>query len=196
MTNPNTDEYAVTSWGESAAEPFGITLPSGQRCLVRKLEMEDVLAHGLLNDLDSFSSNLLEDVPTKDETDESVINAFQETEKFEKLTKTVNKIVMITVKRPTIYLVPLEGEIDPDTGLRVGQFNPKTGEKVTGRVKGRAYVDQVSFMDKMAIFQAVFEGLKGLDQFREGSEADLGSVENVEAVPSTAVVTGGNNSPL
>jgi len=185
MTNINEDEFAVTSWGESAPEPFGITLPSGQRCLVRKLEMEDVLAHGLLNDLDSFSTSLLEDEESKDESAEDVMKSFQDSEKFTKLTATVNKIVMITVLRPSVYPKP------------ESSMHPVTRETIAGiRIPGRAYVDQISFMDKMAIFQAVFEGMKGLDRFREGQEAGLGTVEDVEAVPAASELLVGDNSPL
>lgn len=194
MTAP-IDPYAVTSWGETASsEPFGITLPSGQRCLVRRLEMEDVLANGLLNNLDAFSSSLLDEAGSaKAESPEEVLGAFQDKEKFGKLGDTINKIVLITVVKPSVFPLPVEGDIDPETGLLVGQINPMTGEKITGRVKGRVYLDQINFMDKMFIFQSVFEGLNGLDRFREGQEAGLGTVEDVQAVPTAPVVPTGHS---
>jgi hypothetical protein len=170
MTDPGkishdlTDPYAVTSWGVTN-KPFEKVTPSGQRCLVRKLEMEDILVHGLMNELDGISTALMSEEGSDPKDDSSLMNAFQDQKKFKQLNATIGKIIEITVLKPTIYSVP-EGDEQ--------------------RVKGRAYIDQVDFMDKMALFQAVFEGFKGLETFREESTAGLGTVENVQALPETA----------
>jgi hypothetical protein len=172
-----TDPYAVTSWGVVNA-PFEMTTPSGQKCLVRKLTMEDVLAHGLINELDGIGTALIDETVPEDSeaAGASLLVAFKDTEKFTRLERTINKITQITVMQPVIYGVPDE-VINPQTR------KPEPGSRVTGR----AYVDQISFMDKMSIFGKVFEGFKGLEQFREDEQAsDLGTVENVEAVSSTA----------
>lgn len=172
-----TDPYAVTSWGVVNA-PFDMTTPSGQKCLVRKLEMEDVLAHGLINELDGISTALIDENAPEEEQESgaSLLVAFKDTDKFGRLEKTINKIVQITVVQPVIYGIPDE------------VLNPQTRKPEAGpRVEGRAYVDQISFMDKMSIFGKVFEGFKGLEQFREDEQADdLGTMANVEAVPAIA----------
>lgn len=178
-----TDPYAVTGWGKPQIETFDVVVPSGQRCQVRKLKMEDVLAHGILNDLDAFSTALLAEDGTevKDDSPGAVMAQIQNPEKFSKLQSTVDKIIMITVQQPIIYTVPDQIVVD--------------GKVADGpRVAGRVYIDQVGFLDKMEIFNQVFEGFRNLDQFREGQEAGLGTVEDVQGVQSTAELPAGDPS--
>lgn len=166
MYDTQNDPYAVTSWGPNAKEPFDVVTPSGQRCLVRKLEMDDILSSGILNDLDSFTAALVaEETPSSEVDPKEMMKLFADKEKFGKMVETMDKVLVLTVLRPTILPVPAEG---------------------VSRETGKAYVDQVNFMDKMAIFSQVFDGLSGMGEFREEQEAGVGTVANEQTLQSAA----------
>lgn len=164
MIAPNSNDFAVTSWGQQNA-PFEVVTPSGQKCLLRKLDMEDILSSGIINDLDSFSSALLAEDgdEAKAQDPKELMKAFSDKEKFKKMIETMDKVLVLTVVLPEIVPVPAEG---------------------VAREVGKAYIDQVNLADKMFIFSKVNDIFGGLETFREEQEAGLGNLENEQSLPS------------
>lgn len=181
------NEYAVTAWGEEGGKKKSLTLPSGQRCLVQLLEMEDVIALGVVDQLDTFTGGMLSEAlsgkpkPKKTKKDAKKeeatkwMEALKDQAKFLKLMDAVEKIIMRAVLKPKIYPEPLEED---------GSQGPL--------VKGRAYIHQVSFTDKMEIFGVVFQNLGDMSSFHEGQTPDLGDVATSEGLPRPTIPTTGN----
>lgn len=183
MTVPGTtqevlDEFAPTSWSV-APKPFVLELASGQKCLVRKLGMEDIIKLDMLDDLDTFTPQLLP--PEAEGKPKTAVSSIRESlgsmadsSKFGKLESTINKVTIACVLKPKVLPIPLEGE---------------------EREEGRAYVDYISFGDKMYIFGEVFEGMSDMESFREEQTTSVELPPDVEgngssSEPPSGVVVG------
>lgn len=182
MTVPGTtqevlDDFAPKSWAV-APKPFVLKLASGQKCLVRKLGMEDIIKLDMLDDLDTFTPQLVPSESGKPETAISSIRKslgpMAESSKFSKLENTINKVTIACVLKPKVLPVPEEGE---------------------ERKEGQAYVDYISFGDKMYIFGEVFEGMSDMESFREEQTASVelpadGEGNGSSSEPPSGVSTG------
>ncbi len=60
QTPSQSDPYAATAWGQSANDPTptDLTVPSGQRCLVRRPGLEQLLREGVLFETDVHEHGL------------------------------------------------------------------------------------------------------------------------------------------
>lgn len=159
------DPYALTGWGSQSREKEkDLTLPSGQRCRVRMLGMEDILELDLLDAMDTFSKHLIKDVkkPGKQETEEEdsgleFLKMLKDGDRMKDLRKTVDKVVPVVVLKPQVW--------------------PNPGKNKTPD-PGKLYVKDIDLSDKFVIFSAVFEGFgPGMADFREESEKSVGAVE-------------------
>ncbi|QFG08164.1 hypothetical protein SEA_OTTERSTEDTS21_25 [Gordonia phage OtterstedtS21] len=155
-------KYEPTAWGQSD-DLIDIPLPSGQLCQARTLEMEDIIRLGLINDLDTFSSAFGDDNEDRDGIE--FLKSVTDSGAFDKLTRTLNIVVVDRVVQPKVYAVP---------------------DQKKERKADRIYIDQIKFTDKMAIFSVVFKGLGDMGDFREESGDGVGAVESkpiVEGAP-------------
>lgn len=157
------NKYSLTGWGKQSKE-FDIVLPSGQTCLVTKLQMEAIVELGLMNDLDSFTGSIIPDKKSskkksakqeEQDTEDSFVNALKDKTQFSKMMGTIDKVVVACVVIPAVTHVPAEGEERRDDVV---------------------YTDMIDFNDKLTIFGKVFDGLGGMEPFRPGSEPALGAV--------------------
>lgn len=173
VTNKEVDPYALTNWTDEST--FDFRCPSGQLCLLRNIDVPDLLSDGLLQQLDSLTSIVSEGMPKKPLAKNSKAAAVREAEENGKildamksrspeemktLFSMVNRVVTLAVVKPVVAPVP-DGE----------------------RVSGVVYVDTVNFADRMAIFGKVMEGTSNLQQFRESSGESARSLEDVSDVP-------------
>lgn len=180
------NQYAVTAWGPSEATTKELTLPSGQQCLVQFIEMEDVIALGVVNQLDTFTGGMLSQAldpnakkpkkTSKKNDAKKWLEALKDKEKFDNLMFAVDKIIMKAVIAPKIHPEPVADE----SGI------------VPAKIKGQAYIDQVKFNDKMEIFSLVFNNLGDMSSFHGGQTSGVGDVAAVEGIPRDTLSTGGN----
>lgn len=168
---PATDfaNYKPKVWGKNKdfKKPFEVTVPSGEKALVRRLSMTDILRLGVVEELDFMSKALsaVEEKPKDGEAaksdDETFMSNFgkviAKSENFGKLERAVNLVVQAGVIAPKLHLPPRDE---------------------AARQDGLIYVDQdVEFSDKLYIFGEVFE-TEGLTTFREESANGVGDVPN------------------
>jgi hypothetical protein len=160
-------DYDNDDWGKPTENdgPFEHTCPSGKKCLVRRLEMTDILKLGLIEDMD-FMAKALVEKPGDEGKDESTIigSALAQGENFSKLESTVNLIVQAGVLAPKLQLPPRDENARQD-GIR--------------------YVDKVSFTDRMDLFSVIFDS-DGLTTFREEQGPGVADVPDVTDVPLPA----------
>lgn len=148
-------KYAPKHW---QSDRFDVECPSGQLCLARKMQMDDIVALGLIDELDTFSDFASNMETASEKTGAELADSFMGDPKMlEKVIDIADRIVARCVVEPQIEL--------PYTESKKGKRTPLKSED---REEGVVYTDYVGFEDKMYIFNAVF-GENTIDQFREES---------------------------
>lgn len=186
---PAQTEYEVpAAWGQS---PFTeLELPSGGKCLAKRLDFEAILAADLMDEFDKLSPVAEDKVvapakgkrpadrPAKKLTkaqqakqDEAEQREFFKSAGFQGMLSIIARVLPFMVVKPTIHSSMRKSErgdwelIPPDE-----------------REAGNVYVDSIPMMDQMHIFGWAMEGMnmEDLQQFREQPEQAVGAVEPVE----------------
>lgn len=159
--SPAADPYAPTAWGNYDEEK---TMPSGQKCRVRKLGFEDFLDAGLLD-----SMNTLQGVVDKNVRKGSgqppvdPIKLMKDKRTSSNMTGIINKVVIMSVTAPKIFPAPAEFK---------------------DREVGKVYVDTVGMMDKLEIFSLAVGEMNALEEFRQKAGE---STQRMADEPSDAV---------
>lgn len=203
---PANSNYKVSAWTAKREREHEYTTTSGAKCLLRDLEMEDIIELGIINEMDSLSALVqtehidrvagktkgrkatkLAQQKAEEAERRSLIQLMSDKEKFGQISNVLNKIVMRCVISPQI--------LDPwitDPNI-IDDENPEGRRKLTRdeRDPDAAYIDYIDLPDKMAIFGKVFQSMDNLEKFREESQADLGSVEDESGSPADAVRSDG-----
>lgn len=171
----NPSRYAATTWGGS---PYTeLEVPSGQLCLVRKLQPIDLAAGNLLGASDLLGSVVQQKIaeakagPQDHKKPAAEQQAADEAKILEAigtalsspegLDSMVDTIVVKAVVEPRIEMAPKD---------------------FTDREEGVVYVDTISFTDKMFVFDWVMKGIDQLKQFRKSAPEDVAAVDSVEGV--------------
>lgn len=169
MTTPTTGRYAPTAWGKSFEE---LTCPSGQLCLVRKLQPAD-LTSGILGGTDILAEMVNQEIQeaqrgpqdhkkSQKQTEQEILQKVGEALKDKDgLDSMVDSVVCKAVVEPHIEPVPKE---------------------FTDRKIGVVYVDSISFTDKMHVFNFAMQGLDKVKSFRGEPAADVEAVEDRHGV--------------
>jgi hypothetical protein len=185
--------YKVSSWTTEREREREYTTVSGEKCMVRDLEMEDLIELEILNEMDSLTTLVQEQhidrVAGKKTSKKALEKAAQEareaerrnmmslmkdTEKWSKISSVLDKIVTHCVLSPQL-LDPWI--LDPNNA---SPKNPTGRRKLTKneRVPGEAYLDYIDLRDKIGIFGEVFHSMEDLEKFRDESTEDLGDMED------------------
>jgi len=176
------DPYALSAaWVESPYKD--LVCPSGQKCFVRKIAMEDLVGLGIVDQTDTPTGTAVlaaDEAKGKSPQDHrpkkltkaeqlaaDVLQQHKNAENMDKHFGMINKVVLASVLKPELHPIP---EPDP-----------------TVRVVGRAYVDQIALNDKMEIFKFAMSSTVGsAETFRPESSDDVGRVEDGESVQLSA----------
>lgn len=147
-------KYAPKAW---QSDRFDIECPSGQLCLARKLQMEDIVSLGVIDEMDLFSDF---DVDGSGGAAESAasLNIMQDKERFHRVTTLVDKIISTVVIEPQLVRPVKLDDNGEEVELPANEYED-----------GVVYTSFVEFADKMHIFEAVFGG-DTINQFREGPQ--------------------------
>jgi len=170
MQDTTENKYAVTGWKRKGDNTFDYTLPSGQTCRLRKLNMETIAELGLMDELDTFTGSI-QVTPSKkakgkgakplteeEQGAEVMKKMLKNKDAFIKMLGTINKVVVSCVVEPRVHPEPQDG-------------SPRDEELV--------YTDDIEFEDKMLIFQEVFEGMSKMESFRPGQSDVVGTMAEV-----------------
>lgn len=185
MPSKDYGKYAPKAWTEVEYE---FALPSGDVCLLRKIDPLTFGEHGLLDKLD-FATNVVmnthaknasltpvervkrdrakragEDPEVADEI--SMRNIVKSAENSKSFREVMDKVLTLAVVAPVMHLPPE----DPSAARDDEWF----------------YTDAVPFGDKMAIFNRVMEGVRVVEQFREEPKEPVGDVAPKPGVQAVA----------
>lgn len=142
---PAEDPYAPTAW---AANEYDFEVPSGQRCRLRKLPVEELVRSGVLDKLTRLPGltdkviRTAEGLPPVKEPAEDEMPA---PEHMQGLLELLDAILPIVVLKPRVYPEPT----DPEQ-----------------RINGRVYPSSIELADRVAILERSVGGLRDLDKFR------------------------------
>lgn len=184
---PPANESAPNNvWGTSApsTQTEFLTLPSGQTAYANRLGMEGLLMAGVLGQADSLTAYVgKEHVQrvrgAKGQPDGEKVNAssvMRDPEALRSIVKLVDMATPHIVSNPVVHLHFTVR--DDDTTLII---------PMAERDKALIYTDQISFDDKMFLFNFAIGGTRDLQRFREESAAAVAGVEDVPGVPRPPV---------
>lgn len=173
---PAADKYAPTQWGSDTED---LTCPSGQVCLVRRIDPMKLLADGTLNKGDMITALVDQEhvakkskggkraaaLAAEKKTRSALMDAIGDPDKMRELEELVNSVTIATVVRPELHAVP----DDP-----------------ADRIAGNVYVDTVGLEDRMFILQYAFAGTRDVAKFRRELDESIGDMANVEPVEKNA----------
>lgn len=151
-------KYAPKHW---QSDRFDIECPSGQLCLARKLQMEDIVRLGIIDEMDmftEFAASMGE--AAGEEGDAAALDIVKDKERFSKVVEIVDKVVAEVVVEPKLTRPIKKNKKGEEIPLPESEFKD-----------GVIYTSYVDFNDRMHIFGTVFSG-ETIDQFRgEPTEA-------------------------
>jgi hypothetical protein len=150
------DKYAATTWGTNTED---LECPSGQVCLVRRVDPMKLIADGTLHKTDmvtmlvdqqhvakkSKGGKRAAQLAAEKKTEGFLKEAIQDPTKMQELSNTIDAVVLATVVMPELFPVPDDDE---------------------DREPGVIYIDSVEFNDKLFIMQYAFAGTRDVARFR------------------------------
>ena len=151
------DPYAPTAWGQYDEE---LTVSSGQRCRVKKLDFADVMDAGLLDKLNTLQG-VVEKHTKKGEGAPPVdpMKMLSDKRTSKQFSTLIDDVVIMCVTAPKLEKPPA---------------------KVADRKAGVVYVDTVGLVDKMEIFQHALGDVEAMSNFRGGASKSAERVADDE----------------
>lgn len=166
MTSPTQPANLPSGWGVPKNLIFDHVLPSGAKVRLRKLEMEDLIAIGILDKMDTFG-------PEAISGSEASLVKKSESEDREQYAKRLKELFAL------VDQVAVAALVNP-------KILPKPSDQEAPREEGRLYVDGVPQNDRMAIFEVAAEDMSSFLGIGEGQNSDVGPVETSPSLPHPA----------
>ncbi len=195
------DPYELTGWAGADQFAQDFTTPSGQKCLVRQIQLEDMIELDMMDKFDILGAAVQTEhidrvkgrkkpadrnktkrqLEAEKQAEEArqLRDMMKDKKQFGDLMDMMNKLLCLVVVKPSLTL-PLVA--DPEA---VTAENPEGIRKLRAdeRVGGTIYVDGVSVNDRMAIFNFAMGEVQSMENFREGPKADVEPQGPVEGSP-------------
>lgn len=191
-TDPN--KYAPQAW---ASAEYDFTLPSGDVCLLRKIDPFVLGEHGMLDKLD-FATTVVMNVHQRNGRMSNVERVKRDRARREGKDPDAGKAdvaTMAEIAKNAEHSRAFREVMDEMLVIGVAQppmsLPPEKGEP---RVEGVFYTDAVPFADKMAVFNELMKGVRVAEQFRDGSQENVGDVAPVPDVRPAAKRTSRSSS--
>lgn len=154
--NQTEDRYAASAWGSANID---LQMPSGQLALVRKPGVEQLIAAGIINDLDSLSAIAAGLVSKAEGRPQAAQDVVADSTKLASIIHLVDRVICHTVVKPVVHMTPNDQ---------------------TRRDPQKIYTDMIDLDDKFFIFSYVTGGSTSVADFRAQSQELVGSVDVVE----------------
>jgi len=153
--------YAPTGWRKKNRVQFDLELPSGQLCLITRLERDDLLRLNLMQYLDTFTPMLLGNTATDEQNAADMTEIIQRNpQALQKLLTAIDKVVMACTLKPQIT----EDKSKVNYGDEDDWRNPDFVATVL--------LDDIDSFERMFIFGAAFgrdmDDLKSVLEQAEG----------------------------
>ena len=148
------NKYAPTAWGKSTLRD--VTLPSGQVCQIRPLEMEDIIQLGLMDIMDAQAMQAApQDHLGNGGVPQSIPDNVLKDGAMNKMIGAIDDIIPGVVVQPTVR------------SAFSGSGTAKTRVPENFREQGVVYTDQISMEDKFELFSEAMGGIDSTAKFSE-----------------------------
>lgn len=167
-----TDEsvYTTGSWGQKASDQeFDVVTPSGQRCRVKKMSVEDLVFNGAIDDLDAISQ-LVETVHLQPRRGKGQPQKTKEQLATEEARNGLKLLGDPNMKKAfsMVDMIVCKTVVAPVVHLR---------DNSVPTIPGAIYVDMIDIEDRFFIFSQVMGGMENAATFRQESSEALGAVQ-------------------
>lgn len=191
--------FSVTAWKPKEIVKFLIECPSGQNVLVKHLDILDLAAHGLVEDMDVFAKRLVpnrfdeQGRPVDDEDGGSIWKSLEDIKKQQKFLDMTNRLMAASSVRPKIVDDGVAIVKDPETNRESIKYGHQMSmqeqleyfeKPIPPLESGEVYAGYVGFPDRMSFFVELQKPLGLVEPFREGQALVL---ENMEPSQGTGV---------
>lgn len=160
--------YTNGAWGQKAVEQeFDIVTPSGQRCRVKRMSVEDLVFNGAIDDLDAISS-LVETVHLQPRKGKAQLNPEQK--KLQEARDGLKLLGDPNMKKAfsMVDMIVSKVVVAPVVHLR---------DNTIPTIPGAIYVDMIDIEDRFFIFAQVMDGMEGAATFRQEPSEAVGAVQ-------------------
>jgi hypothetical protein len=174
------DRYAPTAWGSRYED---LECPSGQTCKIRKVTVEDLIADGVIDDLDSLTKFVnvkhiepkAKSLKKQGRSGNPAKAAQQDADATSMAKELLGGASSEDVRRMfnLMDVVTIAAVVAPTLHARVPEEE---------RVQGLVYINDVDTTDKAFIFNYIFAGVKDLESFRKQLAENATAVVDVEDV--------------
>jgi hypothetical protein len=187
-------------WANTAPSSIGeqITLPSGQTCVARRMDVEHLVEAGVLEQADSLTSIVeakhVRKVRGGKGPDRDTLNPegiMRDPDALRSILTVADRAIPLIVIEPRVmlhYKVIIEDSVEtPGKPVRRQQMltaedRKKIAEQNPSQVI--VYTDQIGLTDKLELFAWAMGDLGGLQTFRGlGTGADVGTVADGAVIP-------------
>jgi hypothetical protein len=194
MPSKDFSEYAPAEW---AFNTYDLDIPSGGKCLLRKVDPLQLSEAGLMDKLD-FATSVVMDTHVKNANLSNVERVKRDRAKREARGKGLSeeeavaeledkqsmRNVMKSAENSKAFREVMDQLIVLAVVAPKMHLPPEDPDEE--RNDEWFYTDAVPFHDKMAVFNKVMEGVRAVQQFREESESAVGDVAHDAGVQPAA----------
>lgn len=162
--------YTNGAWGQKAVEQeFDIVTPSGQRCRVKRMSVEDMVFNGAIDDLDAISS-LVETVHLQPRRGKGAPQLSPEQQKVQEARDGLKLLGDPNMKKAfsMVDMIVSKTVVAPVVHLR---------DNSVPTIPGAIYVDMIDIEDRFFIFSQVMSGMEGAATFRQEPSEAVGAVQ-------------------
>lgn len=194
------DMFTVSNaWQPREVVKFVVNCPSGQKALAKHLDVLDLAAADLVEDMDIFIRKLMpsgfdaQGNPIDKSDEESFWKAITDIEKRLKFLDMTNRLIVTACVKPKIVndgvaiRTTEDGEREIVFGYQVKDIDEQL--KLFGKPvpplkdpEREAYAGTINFNDRMAFFTELQKPLGLIEPFREGQATVLADMESGEGV--------------
>lgn len=187
------DMFAVSNvWQPKEIVKFKIECPSGQRALVRHLDILDLAGAGLVEDMDSFSKKLLpnrfddQGNPVEADEEASIWKVLEDIKKRHKFVDMTGRLMSVASVRPKIIndgvAIVKDPATDEDTlvygyQMTVQEQIERLGKPIPPLKDGQTYAGAIGFADRMSFFVELNKPLGMIEPFRDEQATVLANLE-------------------
>lgn len=161
-TSPTPQVSTASSWKQSSGAGAPLSVPSGNVCLVRPVDMQTLIRRNMIpNDLMGIITGAMN--KNKPPTQKDLETDLDE-DRLLSVLQAMDDVVRFVVIEPKIHSVPtkiVDDEEVPDDDARDANL---------------LYIDEVDYEDKTFIFQYAVGGTRDLEKFRTGLAGFMGNV--------------------
>lgn len=170
------EKQLSTSWSKAKEfkKPFEYTTELGkQECILRRIDMGDLLKLGMANEFDFMSKALMQ----SEKKPEDKVEGEAEKTEVERLSEIVRQGENYGRMEVMVFKTLVAGMISPKVY--------DIPEHENARQDGLLYADDIPWDDRMELFGVIFDS-EGLATFRQEQTPSVGDVADVSDVPLPA----------